>query len=70
MIAYFGVFAVIGYTDDAYIRSDLVRIAPEVSGPVAAVHAVRTGSREVALGRSMRDWMERMGLMHDPPATC
>jgi membrane fusion protein, multidrug efflux system len=38
MIAYFGVFAVIGYTDDAYIRSDLVRIAPEVSGPVAAVH--------------------------------
>lgn len=25
-------------------------------------HAVRTKSREVALGRSMRDWMERMGL--------
>src|SRR3984957_14513027 len=24
--------------------------------------AVRTGNREVALGRSMRDWMERMGL--------
>jgi hypothetical protein len=24
--------------------------------------AVRTGSREVGLGRSMRDWMERMGL--------
>jgi hypothetical protein len=24
--------------------------------------AVRTGSREVALGRSMREWMERMGL--------
>jgi Plasmid encoded RepA protein len=24
--------------------------------------AVRTGSREVELGRSMRDWMERMGL--------
>ena len=24
--------------------------------------AVRTGSREVALGRSMRDWMERMGV--------
>src|SRR4029077_9403096 len=24
--------------------------------------AVRTGSREVALGRSMRDWMGRMGL--------
>ena len=38
IIAYFGVFAFIGYTDDAYIRSDLVRIAPDVSGPVAAVH--------------------------------
>ena len=25
--------------------------------------AVRTGSREVELGRSMRDWMERMGLV-------
>jgi multidrug efflux system membrane fusion protein len=37
-IAYLGVFAFIGYTDDAYIDSDLVRIAPEVSGPVAAVH--------------------------------
>src|ERR1700760_4813240 len=24
--------------------------------------AIRTGSREVALGRSMRDWMERLGL--------
>jgi hypothetical protein len=24
--------------------------------------AIRTNSREVALGRSMRDWMERMGL--------
>jgi hypothetical protein len=24
--------------------------------------AIRTSSREVALGRSMRDWMERMGL--------
>jgi Plasmid encoded RepA protein len=24
--------------------------------------AIRTGSREVALGRSMREWMERMGL--------
>jgi hypothetical protein len=26
------------------------------------IQAVRTGSREIALGRSMRDWMERMGL--------
>lgn len=24
--------------------------------------AVRTGSREVALGRSIQDWMETMGL--------
>jgi multidrug efflux system membrane fusion protein len=36
--AYFCFFAYVGYTDDAYIRSDLIRIAPEVSGPVAAVH--------------------------------
>ncbi len=38
VILYFGTFALIGYTDDAYIRSDLVRLAPEISGPVASVH--------------------------------
>ncbi|GJD53156.1 Multidrug resistance protein MdtN [Methylobacterium crusticola] len=36
--AYLGFDALVGYTDDAYIRSDLVRIAPEVSGPVSTVH--------------------------------
>jgi membrane fusion protein, multidrug efflux system len=35
---YFGFFALVGYTDDAYIRSDVIRIAPEVSGPITAVH--------------------------------
>lgn len=35
---YFTVFAFVGYTDDAYIRSDLIRLATEVSGPVSAVH--------------------------------
>ena len=28
------------YTDDAYVRSDIVSIAPEVTGPVIAVHVV------------------------------
>jgi membrane fusion protein, multidrug efflux system len=35
---YFGFFALVGYTDDAYIRSDVIRIAPEVSGPITVVH--------------------------------
>ena len=38
LAAYLGLDAIIAYTGDAYIRSDLIRIAPEVSGPVAAVH--------------------------------
>ena len=38
LAAYFSVSALVGYTDDAYIRSDLIRIAPEVSGPVSALH--------------------------------
>ena len=34
--------------------------------------AIRTSSREVALGRSMRDWMERMGSPSAarPPTRC
>ena len=28
------------YTDDAYVRSDVVSVAPEVTGPVIAVHVV------------------------------
>lgn len=38
LVAYFGLDAVLAYTGDAYIRSDLIRIAPEVSGPVLSVH--------------------------------
>jgi membrane fusion protein, multidrug efflux system len=38
LAAYFGEGALVGYTGDAYIRSDLIRTAPEVSGPIAAVH--------------------------------
>jgi multidrug efflux system membrane fusion protein len=30
----------IAYTDDAYVRSDLVAVAPEITGPVSAVHIV------------------------------
>lgn len=37
-LVYLGFFSVVGYTDDAYIKSDLIRVAPEVSGPVATVN--------------------------------
>ena len=30
----------VAYTDDAYVRSDLVAVAPEVTGPIIAVHVV------------------------------
>jgi multidrug efflux system membrane fusion protein len=30
----------VAYTDDAYVRSDLVGVAPEVTGPIVAVHVV------------------------------
>jgi multidrug efflux system membrane fusion protein len=30
----------IAYTDDAYVRSDLVAVAPEITGPIIAVHIV------------------------------
>src|SRR6185369_17270728 len=30
----------IAYTDDAYVRSDLVAVAPEITGPIVAVHIV------------------------------
>jgi multidrug efflux system membrane fusion protein len=30
----------VAYTDDAYVRSDLVAVAPEVTGPLIAVHVV------------------------------
>jgi multidrug efflux system membrane fusion protein len=30
----------IAYTDDAYVRSDLIGVAPEVTGPIIALHVV------------------------------
>jgi membrane fusion protein, multidrug efflux system len=30
----------VAYTDDAYVRSDLVAVAPEITGPMIAVHVV------------------------------
>ncbi|MEH3146540.1 MAG: HlyD family secretion protein [Methylobacterium frigidaeris] len=47
-LVYVGLGAVVAYTDDAYVRSDFVAVAPEVAGPVRAVHVrddqlVRTG---------------------------
>jgi multidrug efflux system membrane fusion protein len=30
----------VAYTDDAYVRSDLVAVAPEITGPIIAVHVV------------------------------
>ena len=49
-IAYFGIDHVILYTDDAYVQSDLVPIAPEVDGIVQSLavtdnQLVKTGDR-------------------------
>src|SRR5262249_61098846 len=30
----------VAYTDDAYVRSDLVAVAPEITGPIIAVYVV------------------------------
>lgn len=30
----------VAYTDDAYVRSDLVAVAPEITGPIIALHVV------------------------------
>src|SRR5215475_5436518 len=30
----------VAYTDDAYVRSDLVAVAPEITGPIISVHVV------------------------------
>ncbi|MBN9511420.1 MAG: HlyD family secretion protein [Alphaproteobacteria bacterium] len=32
--------SIIAYTDDAYVRSDLVGVSPQVSGPIVGVHVV------------------------------
>ena len=39
-LLYEGVTSVVAYTDDAYVRSDLVAVAPEVTGRIIAVHVV------------------------------
>jgi multidrug efflux system membrane fusion protein len=46
--AYFGGNAVIAYTDDAYVLSDLVRIAPQVAGIVKTVSVA--DNQKVAVG--------------------
>lgn len=38
LLIYYGLGAVVAYTDDAYVRSDFVEVAPEVAGPVRTVH--------------------------------
>ncbi len=30
----------VAYTDDAYVRSDLIGVAPEVTGPIVALHVI------------------------------
>lgn len=40
LVLYFGGSALFAYTDDAYVRSDLVAIAPQVSGVVKSVLVV------------------------------
>jgi multidrug efflux system membrane fusion protein len=45
---------IVAYTDDAYVRSDLVAVAPEVTGPITDVHVrdnqrVRRGDRLVSI---------------------
>ncbi|WP_298955252.1 HlyD family secretion protein [uncultured Methylobacterium sp.] len=38
LLIYYGLGAFVAYTDDAYVRSDFVEVAPEVAGPVRTVH--------------------------------
>jgi multidrug efflux system membrane fusion protein len=40
VVAYQVITSYVAYTDDAYVRSDLIAIAPEVTGRVIAVHVV------------------------------
>jgi len=39
-VAYEILTSVIAYTDDAYVRSDLVSVAPQVTGQIIAVHVI------------------------------
>jgi len=41
----------VAYTDDAYVRSDLVAVAPEVTGRIIAVHVV--DNQEIKLGAKL-----------------
>ncbi|WP_187371445.1 HlyD family secretion protein [Methylobacterium oryzihabitans] len=38
LLIYYGLGAVVAYTDDAYVQSDFVAVAPEVAGPVRTVY--------------------------------
>jgi membrane fusion protein, multidrug efflux system len=53
-LAWEGLTTVIAYTDDAYVRSDLVAFAPQVTGHVVAVHVrdnqtVRKGDKLISI---------------------
>lgn len=54
VVAYQVVTGFVAYTDDAYVRSDLIAVAPEVTGRVVSVHIVdnqdvNAGDRLVSL---------------------
>jgi membrane fusion protein, multidrug efflux system len=48
VLAYFLLDYVAAYTRDAYVDTDLVPLAPQISGPIAAVHV--TDNQQVAKG--------------------
>lgn len=41
----------VAYTDDAYVRSDLVRVAPQVTGPIVKLYVV--DNQEVRIGAKL-----------------
>ena len=54
VVAYQVVTSFVAYTDDAYVRSDLIAVAPEVTGRIVGVHIVdnqdvKSGDRLVSL---------------------
>jgi membrane fusion protein, multidrug efflux system len=51
---YEGLTSIVAYTNDAYVRSDLVAVAPEVTGQIIAVHVadnqqVKRGDRLISI---------------------
>ena len=38
ILLYEGLTSIVAYTNDAYVRSDLVAVAPQVTGQIVAVH--------------------------------